>query len=178
MLDHRALHGDVGEDVTRNRELSVGEVDGQRLGDPVGAWPGNPEIDAVTFPGDRQSLERNSLSMILFRSTPALPNKARSNPAAAGDMASFIIGRPPGTGGFGRSSAGAAHGRCEGRKRTADRPWPRGRSGLAECSPGARTAQLLSINTQDSPRLESDSAQGLFQCVSYLSRQYPRIRDG
>src|SRR4249919_2624086 len=72
---------------------------------------------------DRQSVERNSLSKILFLSIPARESNARSRHAAAGDMASFIIARPPGTDGFGLPFEDGVHGHCEGRKRSGGRPW-------------------------------------------------------
>ena len=107
---------------------------------------------------DCQSVERNSVSKILSRFTPPRRSRERSNPAAAGDIASRIIAASPDRREPALSSSGEALSPCADRKQIGGRRPHPCRIGLVRPPGGVEISRLLSTNTRLFPTSSDDSA--------------------
>jgi len=92
---------------------------------------------------DCQSTDRTLLSRILSRGTHARAISERSRADAAGDIANFSTGLPPGKPGRGQPFEGAGRGLCADRKRNAGPPSHSCRTGWEELQIGAKISLPL-----------------------------------
>ena len=144
-------HGDIGDDMAGECRIRHrrGRGPGGGRFRPLAGQGCAARNDAVRRQNvsDCQSVERNSVSKILSRSTQVRASSARSSPAAAGDMLILIITLAPGNGGLGQPFEAAALFRCEGRRRSGDRPTPHDRNASAQRTAHEETSRLLEAKT-------------------------------
>lgn len=122
---------------------------------------------------DCQSIERKLLRITFSRPTPDFATSARKRPDAADERASFIIALSPCNTGPDSRWRDGVPGRFSGRRQSVDRRPHRVRTVPVRCQSASGVFQLVAANAQEHSPICCDSAQTLFQPISYLSRKFP-----